>query len=416
MSDPTLPDSESDPFAPTKIDGAAAFREAAEENPGPAAAAKSTGDHPLWVPPEPEELDALLPAFHVEKLLGREGMGAVYRAKQISLNRKVAIKVLPPEFGRDEAFAQRFKREAHALAELKHTNIVDIYDFGQTEGDDGGYYYFVMEFVDGMDFHQLIHGKKLDIPGALNAVSQICDALSYAHSKGYIHRDIKPANIFLNYEGQVKVGDFGLAKLIDPQSSEADTAAVAVGAEPSLTITGTAMGTPFYSAPEQLRGMSEVDQRADIYSLGVMFYEMLTGSIPQGAFDPPSKKVAIDVRVDDVVLKAMAEEPERRYETAVELRTDVDAIRTAPDVDLAAEDEAEANSRRESASDGEQRKDATPTSKKALWIAVASIAVVAAAAAVSVFVLNPSKPEMQRMAEQGSEGGADNEQKYDTDA
>ncbi len=191
-----------------------------------------------------------------------------------------------------------------------------------------------MEFVDGMDFHQLIHSNQLDAAGALNAVSQICDALAYAHGKGYIHRDIKPANIFLNYEGQVKVGDFGLAKLITPGEADPDASAAA-GPEPGLTITGTAMGTPFYSAPEQLRGMSEVDQRADIYSLGVMFYEMLTGKIPQGAFDPSSKKVAIDVRVDEVVLKAMAEEPERRYETAVELRTDVDAIRTAPDVDEA---------------------------------------------------------------------------------
>ncbi|MFT5470154.1 MAG: serine/threonine protein kinase [Verrucomicrobiales bacterium] len=261
-------------------------------------------------------------------------MGAVYKGTQLSLNRKVAIKVLPPEFGRDPAFAERFKREAHALAELKHPNIVDIYDFGQTGSeDDAGHYYFVMEFVDGMDFHQLIQAKKLDIPGALNAVSQICDALAYAHGKGYIHRDIKPANIFLNYEGQVKVGDFGLAKLIDPPATDPDASAAA-DVSPGLTITGTAMGTPFYSAPEQLRGMGEVDQRSDIYNLGVMFYEMLTGSIPQGAFEPPSKKVEIDVRVDEVVLRAMAEEPDPRYPTAAELRTDVDAIRTG-EVDVA---------------------------------------------------------------------------------
>ena len=253
-------------------------------------------------------------------MLGCGGMGAVYRAIQKSLGRQVAIKLLPPELADDPAFAERFKREARALAELNHTNIVQIYDFGETKA---GHFYFVMEFVDGCDFHKLIQAGELDSGKTLHAVSQICDALAYAHGKGYIHRDIKPANIFLNGEGIVKVGDFGLAKLIDAEDDENRVC------ESLLTMTGTTVGTPQYIAPEALTGSGVVDQRADVYSLGIMFYEMLTGQVPRGAFDPPSKKVEIDVRLDDVVLRAMAETPERRYQSAVEVRRDIDEIRSS---------------------------------------------------------------------------------------
>ncbi len=305
-----------DPNAPTEIDAAAAFRAAAETSPAIAATPDVSPLPFHWEPPTVEELDAQLPAFKVEKLLGRGGMGAVYQAEQISLTRPVALKILPPEFASDGSFAKRFEREAKSLAQLNHANIVQIYDFGQTEA---GHYYFVMEFVDGTDFHYLIQTGQLDPAGALNAVSQICDALAYAHEQGFVHRDIKPANIFLNSQGVVKVGDFGLAKIMG-------TDTVGPSAESALTGSGQSMGTPFYSAPEQMAG-EHVDQRADIYSLGVMFYEMLTGQVPRGHFDPPSKKVAIDVRLDEVVLKAMAEEPDRRYQTVLAVQGDVDAIR-----------------------------------------------------------------------------------------
>ncbi|MFT5470189.1 MAG: serine/threonine protein kinase [Verrucomicrobiales bacterium] len=255
-------------------------------------------------------------------------MGAVYKAFQTKLKRNVAIKLLPPEMAKiDPSFAQRFQREAESMAALDHPNIVHVYDFGETEA---GHSYFIMEFVDGMDMHQLIHRGQLDAKGALNAVSQICDALEYAHDQGFVHRDIKPANIFINQRGVLKVGDFGLAKIVG-ESSTTETGTLL---EPLLTQPGMAMGTPVYSAPEQMDGRV-VDRRADIYSLGVMFYEMLTGDLPQGAFQPPSQKVQVDVRLDHVVLKAMATEPERRYPSATEMRTEVDEVRTCVDLKCA---------------------------------------------------------------------------------
>ncbi len=312
-----MSEQEEDPQAPTEIDAAAVFRDAATPTDQTPDVSPPPG---MWTPPTAEELDAQLRGFNVEKLLGRGGMGAVYQARQISLDRTVAIKILPPEFAEDPAFASRFEREAKSLAQLNHPNIVHIHDFGKT---DAGHYFFVMEFVDGTDFHHLIQAGQLDAIGALNAVSQICDALAYAHSQGYVHRDIKPANVFLNTQGMAKVGDFGLAKIIG-------TDTVTPSADPSLTVSGVAMGTPFYSSPEQSAGLP-VDQRADIYSLGVMFYEMLTGQIPRGHFEPPSKRVQIDVRIDDVVLRAMANEPEMRYQSAPEMQSEVDVIRTSPE-------------------------------------------------------------------------------------
>ena len=273
-----------------------------------------------WEPPSPEDLGPFLPAFTIESILGRGGMGAVYRAMQKSLDRPVAIKLLPPELSADPEFEARFKREAKAMARLNHPNIVQIYDFGQTEG---GHYYFVMEFVEGVDLHHFIREGNLDSEGALNAVSQICDALQYAHEKGFVHRDIKPANIFLNTEGVLKVGDFGLAKLVDGETLSATE-------QLGLTMTGVAMGTPHYIAPEQLsaEGTTTTDHRADIYSLGVMFYEMLTGDLPRGAFKSPSERnEQIDVRIDGVVYRAMDSDPADRYQSAADLRSDVDVIR-----------------------------------------------------------------------------------------
>ncbi|MCB1062268.1 MAG: serine/threonine protein kinase [Verrucomicrobiae bacterium] len=276
-----------------------------------------------WEPPLPDEVSAMLPGYEVTGVLGRGGMGAVYRGIQSSLDRPVAIKLLPPELGIDPEFEARFRREAKSMARLNHPNIVQIYDFGVTEG---GHHYFVMEFVDGTDLHRMIRSGGLEPEGALNAVSQICDALEYAHAEGFVHRDIKPANIFINHKGVLKVGDFGLAKLVEGTED-----AVSATEKMGLTMTGVAMGTPHYIAPEQLAAESTVDRRADIYSLGVMFYEMLTGEIPRGAVKPPSQKVkALDVRLDDVVFRAMETDPAERYQSATDLRTDVDGIRLKP--------------------------------------------------------------------------------------
>ncbi|MCB1092058.1 MAG: serine/threonine protein kinase, partial [Verrucomicrobiae bacterium] len=278
-----------------------------------------------WEPPLPDEVAAMLPGYAVTGILGRGGMGAVYRGTQASLDRPVAIKLLPPELGADPEFEARFRREAKAMARLNHPNIVQIYDFGTTAG---GHHYFVMEYVDGTDLHRLIHGGGLDATGALNAVSQICDALEYAHGEGFVHRDIKPANIFVNSKGILKVGDFGLAKLVDGAAAAGRPSSTELM---GLTMTGMAMGTPHYVAPEQMAATGAVDHRADLYSLGVMFYEMLTGEIPRGAVKPPSQKVkALDMRLDDVVFRAMEVDPAERYQSATDLRTDVDGIRLNP--------------------------------------------------------------------------------------
>ncbi len=259
------------------------------------------------IPPAPAHLAAQFPQLEIIELLGMGGMGMVYKARQPRLDRIVALKILPMQSQQHPSFAERFSREAKALAKLNHPGIVNIYDFGQT----AQYYYFIMEYVDGMNLRQLLKSHSLEPRQALELVTQICTALQYAHDEGVVHRDIKPENILLNKRGQVKIADFGLAKLL---GAAPDTA---------LTMSQAAMGTFNYMAPEQRENAQKVDHRADIYSLGVVFYEMLTGEVPMGRFDPPSKKVQVDVRLDEVVLKALEREPERRYQHASEIGTDV---------------------------------------------------------------------------------------------
>ena len=235
-------------------------------------------------------------------------MGAVYRARQPALDRLVAIKVLPLEISVDEEVATRFRREARALARLQHPHIIAVHEFGTTSE---GHLFFVMEYVEGTDLAALLRTGRLDVTQVLGVVRQVCEALQFAHTHGVIHRDIKPANVLVDAAGQVKVGDFGLARIAQPNEAAAETHTAA-------------LGTPDYTAPEQWRG--QADHRADIYSLGVMFYEMLTGEVPHGVFDPPSKKASVDARLDPLVLRAMQEAPERRYQQAGELRDDVDRV------------------------------------------------------------------------------------------
>ncbi len=265
-----------------------------------------------FVPPEPGALAEQFPQLEVLELLGQGGMGAVYKARQKQLDRLVALKILPPQAGRPEAFAERFTREARSLAKLSHPGIVMVYDFGHTQA---GLYYFIMEFVDGTDLRHVIRSGQLSPAEALSIVPQICDALQYAHEEGVVHRDIKPENIMLNKKGQIKITDFGLAKLLDQPATVY-----------TLTQAGQRMGTPHYMAPEQIEHPHLVDHRADIYSLGVVFYEMLTGELPLGRFPPPSRKVHVDVRLDEVVLKTLEKEPELRYQHASEVKIDVETI------------------------------------------------------------------------------------------
>jgi predicted Ser/Thr protein kinase len=260
------------------------------------------------------ELAVLFPQLEILNILGEGGMGVVYLARQRKLERLVALKILPRELAADPAFADRFLREAQALARLQHPNIVSLYDFGEA----GGYYFLVMEYADGLNLRQILLRGDLKPREALAIVPQICEGLQYAHETGVIHRDIKPENVLVDRSGRVKITDFGLAKILDQ-------------AGPSVTITGTGqvMGTPQYMAPEQLAN-SNVDHRADIYSLGVVFYELLTGNLPRGRFELPSRRIDVDVRLDEVVLRALEQDPDLRYQHARELKTDVATATGAP--------------------------------------------------------------------------------------
>ncbi|MBP9225419.1 MAG: SUMF1/EgtB/PvdO family nonheme iron enzyme [Verrucomicrobiales bacterium] len=256
------------------------------------------------------------PGLEIVELLGAGGMGAVYKARQPRLNRFVALKILtcPPEHYAD--FAMRFEREAQVMARLNHPHIVTIFDFGEVDRSAAGMetlFYFLMEFVDGTDLNQLIRTGELKPEEAIEFVPQICEALQFAHDEGITHRDIKPANILVDRKSHVKIADFGLAKLIQGDET------LAMG----LTMTGTAMGTPQYMAPEQWESPEKVDHRADIYALGVVIYELLTGERPAGVFDPPSKKCGSDKRIDTIVMRAMEKEPDRRYQQAQEINSEV---------------------------------------------------------------------------------------------
>ncbi len=275
--------------------------------------------------PDPHGLSPLFPQLEIIQLLGSGGMGAVYLARQKSLDRLVALKIIRPDTASMPSFPERFSREAKSLARLSHSNIVAIYDFGsvdlplragiEPEADSDRMFYLLMEYVDGTNLRGLIQAKSIAPREALAIVPQICDALQFAHDQGIVHRDIKPENILIDRRGRIKIADFGLAKLMSQESRE-------------FTLTGThqVMGTPRYMAPEQLEQSRNIDHRADIYSLGVVFYELLTGELPLGAFEPPSRKVQVDVRLDEVVLRSLAKEPERRYQHASEVKTDIESI------------------------------------------------------------------------------------------
>ena len=279
---------------------------------------------PAFTPPTPAELAAIFPQYEILELIGKGGMGAVYKARQKQLDRLVALKILPPGIGNDAAFAERFAREAKALAKLNHPSIVTIYDFGQAEN----LFFFSMEFVDGVTLRQLLNAGRVSAREALAIVPQICDALQFAHDHGIVHRDIKPENILLDRRGRVKVADFGLAKIVASESQEPEMTSDATDktVTSSLTEGGKIMGTPNYMAPEQIKNPTQVDHRADIYALGVVFYQMLTGELPSKQIEPPSRKVQIDVRLDEIVLRALEKSPERRYEQASILKTDVETI------------------------------------------------------------------------------------------
>src|ERR1043165_133154 len=272
----------------------------------------------------PAAIASYFPQLDIVELLGQGGMGAVYKARQRNLDRWVALKILPANSAADAGFAERFNPEARALARLGHPSIVAVYDFGKvgppsslspgTNEPTGKMpvpvHYLIMEYVDGLNLRQLEQAGKLTPREALQIIPQICEALQFAHDEGIVHRDIKPENVLLDKKGRVKIADFGLARIL--------------GREPeSYRLTGAKdfMGTPHYMAPEQIEHPQAADHRADIYSLGVVFYEMLTGELPLGKFAPPSQRVQVDVRLDVVVLRTLEKEPGRRYQHAREVKT-----------------------------------------------------------------------------------------------
>ena len=210
------------------------------------------------VPPEelPLQPGQTIHGMEILSLLGRGGMGVVYKARQPTLDRIVALKILPQKMALDPDFQNRFIREAKALGALSHPNIVMIHDFGA----EGGLFFFIMEFVDGVNLRQVLREKTLTPEKAIRIVPQLCDALEYAHAEGVVHRDIKPENILIDKKGRIKITDFGLAKL------------VGVDQPVMLTQTNMVMGTPHYMAPEQVENPKSVDHRADIYSLARSFY------------------------------------------------------------------------------------------------------------------------------------------------
>ena len=298
----------------------------------PADAAAPGSDAP---PPRPEDLAPEFPQLEIIELLGRGGMGAVYKARQRHLDRLVALKLLRPGLDADPSFAERFTREARALAQLNHPGIVILHEFGRSPG---GLYFIVMEFVDGVNLRQLLAAGRLAPREALAIIPPLCDALQYAHDHGIVHRDIKPENILTDRLGRVKIADFGLAKLVAddrapgaPASDSSSGAGQAASAGFELTEAGKVMGTPRYMAPEQREHPTAVDHRADIYALGVVLYQMLTGELPdEKQLQPPSQRVRLDVRLDEIVLRALEKNPALRYAAASELKTRIETLGPPP--------------------------------------------------------------------------------------
>jgi serine/threonine protein kinase len=267
-----------------------------------------------------------IPGYKIVGKLGAGAMAVVYKARQLSLNRMVAIKILPKRFTENPEYVERFYKEGQAAGKLNHPNIVQAIDVGEA----GGYHYFVMEYVEGKTIaDDLSAGKIFAESEALEIIIQVANALAHAHARSLIHRDVKPKNIMINNNGTVKLADMGLARAttdIEAAQSEA----------------GKAYGTPYYIAPEQIRGKIDIDGRADIYGLGATLYHMLTGRVPFMAEDsadvmrkhlkekliPPDHiNTLLSAGVSEVIEIMMAKKKEDRYNDIEELLTDLNALR-----------------------------------------------------------------------------------------
>ncbi|MDB4670223.1 serine/threonine protein kinase, partial [Akkermansiaceae bacterium] len=257
-----------------------------------------------FVAPSIEELSPLFPAYEIEAFIAQGGMGAVYKATQKSLDRAVAIKILPREFGEDAQFRSSFEAEAKAMARLNHPNLIGVYDFGDVDG----MLFIIMEYVQGKALYYSIHKKAIDPTIALDLISKISRGLGHAHKGGILHRDIKPANILLDIDAEPKVGDFGLARPMDAKRGE-----------------GLAFGTPGYTAPEVYSSKDEpIDQRSDIFSVGAILFELVKGRAPEhGA---TSMKTGFDPRLDAILSKATHADPNQRFSNVEDFANQLDAL------------------------------------------------------------------------------------------
>jgi len=255
--------------------------------------------------------------FRVESVIGRGGMGTVYRATQLSLGRPVALKILPEDLKGDAQFLDRFHREAAVLSRLSHPNIVAVYDRGTVDGRP----YLVLEYVEGTNLREVLRKGPLPSVEALRLVSSILQALDHAHRHGVVHRDVKPENILLSQGAIVKVADFGLSRLLGPLD------------QTRLTRTQLVLGTYEYMAPEQRERSRDADARSDLYATGVMLYEMLTGELPIGRFDLPSQRRPgeCDRRIDEIVERSLEKDPERRFQRAEEMAEAVSRVLDRPE-------------------------------------------------------------------------------------
>lgn len=262
--------------------------------------------HPTFVAPETAKLAPLFPGYDIETLIATGGMGAVYRAVQKSLDRKVAIKILPHEFSNDAAFCAGFEAEAKAMARLNHPNLIGVYDFGEVEG----MLFIIMEYVPGKSLFHSSNGTAIDPSEVIRLVTGICHGLAHAHENGILHRDIKPSNILLDLNAQPKIGDFGLARPIETKIQEGEEI----------------FGTPHYTAPEVVNSPQSVDYRADIFSVGVLLHELLTGKLPADDRRPASAISHCDPRFDVIIRRATHPQPEARYTSASEIAHELQII------------------------------------------------------------------------------------------
>lgn len=271
----------------------------------------SEPDHPApFEAPDPERLAPLFPGYSMEGLIATGGMGAVYKAIQISLDRPVAIKILPREFGQDQQFRDNFQTEARTMARLNHPNLIGVHDFGEVDG----MLFIIMEFVPGKTLFHSANGRAIAADESARIVIGVCQALAHAHEHGILHRDIKPANILLDQQARPKIGDFGLARPIGTSLKDGEKI----------------YGTPHYTAPEVVRSPDTVDARADIFSVGVVLHELLTGQLPEDDPRPPSVIVGCDPRFDVIIRRATQPSPNLRHASAAEVAHEIGMIVAQP--------------------------------------------------------------------------------------